>query len=153
MAILNALPYIHSANIISSYACLLNHQSKAAIPYISLSLSTWQCPWFLKSASSLFHLIRTLSSPSAHSLSDLFIFRSLCVWTYQFIGSVHDFPLPQLPQIFLFRSHFLLNVQLNKIFLRVMMWTKTGSHGLCLILYTKFLEGRILVWISITQHQ
>lgn len=100
LAIPNALPYIHSANIISSYACLLNHQSKAAIPYISSSLSTLQCPWFLKSASSPSHFQGTPSSPSAHSLPDLFIFRSLCVWTWQFIGSVHDFPLSQLPQIF-----------------------------------------------------
>lgn len=100
LAIPNALPYIHSANIISSYACLLNHQSKAATPYISSSLSTLQCPWFLKPASSPSHLQGTPSSPSAHSLPDLFIFRSLCVWTWQFIGSVHDFPLSQLPQIF-----------------------------------------------------
>lgn len=94
MAILNALSHINFVNIISSYVCLLNHQSKATIPYTSLPTE------FLNSVSSPIPHRATPSSPSAHLLPGPFIVRSPVGLSCQLTGVVHSFLSPLNPQFF-----------------------------------------------------
>lgn len=128
LVILNTLLYISSVSIINSYTCLLNCQSKAALPCTSLPPFTLQCPQFLS------YLLS--HPPQGNSIFSQCLFTSrtfhghITSWL-DLSAAQHSlwFPVPPVATLIFWSEFLLADHPLNKYFVRMMVGPKLLWRG------------------------